>query len=116
MISFSAQGDEGTILNQGDVQREFLRAKGFQIPEANQQPVSKEQNCRRLALAIFDYRHRLHNKQDRVDLKELVDQSAQLGVTTQIYFHLGCNAERLMTQDVYVKAKNKNYYVGSERK
>lgn len=107
----TALGQEANILER-DVQRQFLQARGIEIPPATQEPVSKEQRCRELALMVFTYRDTLHNGAEVLEVADMIDQAAQMGVTTQIYLDLDCSGERLLPQDVYLEGEDKRYYVG----
>jgi len=111
-ITCSAALAQDTVILEGDVQRNFLEARGVEIPPATQEPVSNDQLCRRLALQIFVAQDTLHNETEMLEVGDMIDQLAQLGVTTQIYLDLGCSGERLLPQDVYVAAEHKPYYVG----
>lgn len=110
--TFSAAHGQETNISEGDVQRQFLQARGVEIPPATQESVSNEQRCRELALMVFAYRDNLHNVSERLEVADMIDQAAQLGVTTQIYLDLDCSGERLLAQDVYIEDEDKRYYVG----
>jgi hypothetical protein len=111
-VTFSAALAQESDILEGDVQRNFLLARGIEIPPATQAPVSNEQRCRELALKIFTYRDALHNGAEMLEAGDMIDQAAQLGVTTQIYLGLECSGERLLPDDIYVEGDDKRYYVG----
>jgi hypothetical protein len=111
-MTFSAAlGQETLILQEGDVQRQFLASRGIEIPPATQEPLSNEELCRSLALGVFTARDTLHNA-EMLEVADMIDQAAQLSFATQIYLDLGCSGERLLPQDVYTAGDDRPYYIG----